>query len=168
MTSSHETFMAGLLPGHDVWPCAVDLDLLPRIDRLAGEDPDAARAWATVSGWSLPDRSSPEDVHSALRLYESSDPATFSTAMLLVYTAYYTHPIVLDLIEQRSGYPARPPQPVGHPVRFDGPDPIPASSGSAPLWRSDGTTRGSEIRSMQAEDPERIWTEEEIAAWPMS
>lgn len=168
MTATHETFMAGLLPGNDIWPCAADLDLTPHIERLLCEDPVAADAWAAVGGWALPDRGAPEDVQKALRQYESTDPESFASAMLLVYAAYYTHPRILDLIEGRSGYPARPPQPVGHPVQLDGPDPIPATAASAPLWRADGTTRGRQIRSMQSQDPERIWTEEEIAAWPMS
>lgn len=168
MTQTHGEFMAGLLPGSGVWPCAADVDLTMTIDRLIAQDADTAAAWAAVGTWELPPRRESERLQDALRSYERTQPETFAAAMLLVYSAYYSHPDILVIVEQQCGYPARPPQPMGHAVHTIAADPRPSTAGRPPLWREDGTDRGREIHRRQAEDPERIWTEEEIAAWPTS
>lgn len=159
--------MAGLLPGSDRWPAAVELDLSQGIARLLEEDELAARSWREISEWTLPSRSQPEELTVSLQEFERMSPEVFAQGLLLVYSAYYSHPSVLRLVEQTSGYPSRPPQPLGHQVLLAGPDPDPSSIGAMPKWRDDGTRRSAEVRAQQAQDPERIWTEEEIATWPM-
>ena len=165
MNPSQTSFVAGLLPGNDAWPCAGDLPLEAEINRLAAQDEASSLAWRTIAGWTLPDRSQAEDLHRELQGRQSEDPVTFQHGLLLVYSAYYSHPSVLALIEQRCGYAARPPQPQGHPVVLAGPDRLPSTVGAAPMWREDGTERARLVHEAQAADPEKIWTEEEIATW---
>ena len=56
----------------------------------------------------------------ALRALEAERPDAFAALVELVYVAYYTDPRVLAHLEAATGYPARPPQPHGHPLEpFD-------------------------------------------------
>lgn len=50
----------------------------------------------------------------ALRAVEAADPLAFAGLLNLAYNAYYTQEPVLRLIERRTGYAARPPQPLGY------------------------------------------------------
>ena len=49
-----------------------------------------------------------------LALLEQRDPAAFGALVNLTYNAYYTDPRVLERIEAKTGYAARPPQPEGY------------------------------------------------------
>jgi len=162
------SLLVGLLPGGDGWPCAADLDLEPAIAALAEALPQAEAALAALGERALPPRSDPDGLERALTELQASEPAVFGSLMTLAYGAYYAHPDVLAVIEDRCGYPARPPMPAGHPVRLDGPDPSPATAGTAPTWRSDGTDIADRVRDMQQADPQRIWTQEEISSWRTS
>lgn len=166
MTPSQRTFAAGLLPGNESWPCAADLDLDGEVDRLAASDERAQEAWVRIAAWSLPDRHRGGELHEALLARERDEPEVFAAGLLLVYSAYYSHPRILEVIEDRCGYVARPPQPQGHPISLPELDPTPSTAGSAPVWREDGTEQARIVREAQAHDPDRIWTEEEIATWP--
>ena len=168
MTPSQRAFVAGLLPGGGPWPCAADLDLDAEIGRLAATDDRGATAWAAIADLALPEPRDADALHAALTGLERDRPEVFGPALLLVYSAYYAHPAVLRVIEERCGYAARPPQPQGHPIVLAGPDPLPPTTGGAPQWREDGTAVAREVRARQAQDPARIWTEEEIATWPTS
>lgn len=167
MTPAQSIFAAGLLSGNDFWPCAADLELDEEIERLAAADDPASAAWDRIRSWSLPERDREAELHEALIGYQRDEPEVFQAGMLLVYSAYYSHPRVLEVIEARCGYAARPPQPQGHPISLPGLDPTPSTVGAAPLWREDGTERARMVREAQAHDPDRIWTEEEISTWPM-
>lgn len=167
MTPSHLAFAAGLLPGNENWPCAAKLDLGDEITRLSLMEHQADTAWDRIGNWSLPQVDHENELRDALIAYQLDEPETFQAGLLLVYSAYYSHPQVLAVIEQRSGYAARAPQPQGHPIDLPGLDPTPLTAGSAPLWREDGTQRARIVREAQALDPDRIWTEEEISTWPM-
>lgn len=166
--TSLPSLLAGLLPGGDGWPCAADLDLEVAIASLAEAVPQYDAALAVLSDLDLPPRSEPDALERALADLQAKDPATFGSLMMLAYGAYYAHPAVLLLVEARCGYPARPPMPAGHLVRLDGPDPVPATTGSSPTWRSDGTPIAERVRSMQQADPQRTWTQEEIWSWRTS
>jgi hypothetical protein len=50
----------------------------------------------------------------ALKTLEASEPDAFATLILYAYGAYYTDTRVRAVVEQRTGYPARPPQPEGY------------------------------------------------------
>lgn len=172
MTSSSvpglESILAGLLPGDGTWPNAADLDLAEEIIEQANRTPEQQAALHRLSHLDLPPRNDAAGLQQALEQLESAEPATFGTLLVLVYGTYYAHPQVLALIEERCGYPARPPMPVGHPIHLDRPDPLPATAGSPPMWRSDGTETAEQVRNMQSADPDRVWTIEEIRSWPTS
>lgn len=50
----------------------------------------------------------------ALQKQESRTPARFRCVLELAYCAYYAHPTVRATLALHTGYPARPPQPVGY------------------------------------------------------
>ena len=51
-----------------------------------------------------------------LRAVEAAHPAFFAALVNHAYRGYYTHPTVLQHLERTTGYPARPPQPLGHAI----------------------------------------------------
>jgi hypothetical protein len=51
-----------------------------------------------------------------LRAVEAAHPAFFAALVNHAYRGYYTHPTVLEHLERTTGYPARPPQPLGHSI----------------------------------------------------
>lgn len=163
-----ESILAGLLPGDGTWPNAADLDLAEEIIMLAQRVPEQQAALSRLRDLTLPPRSDTSGLQQALEQFEAAEPATFGALLVLAYGAYYAHPHVLALIEERCGYAARPPMPLGHSIQLDGPDPLPATAGGPPTWRSDGTLAAEQVRSMQAADPDRVWTDEEIRSWPTS
>lgn len=163
-----DSLLAGLLPGDGNWPNAADLDLEEEIIRLAQRVPERQAALSRLRDLNLPPRSETDSLQQALEQLESVEPATFGALLLLAYGAYYAHPSVLALIEERCGYAARPPMPLGHPIRLDRPDPLPATAGGPPTWRLDGTGAAEQVQIMQAADPDRVWTYEEIRSWPTS
>lgn len=149
-------FLAALLPGDAHWPAAdrLDLDLT-----AAAASPGPASALAAVAD--LP----ADDPVAALTALAGRDPATFGAFQVAVYGAYYSHPTVLGVIEERCGYPARAPQPTGHAVPLAGADPLPGCAGGAPRWRTDGTDIADRVLADQAADPDRVWTREDIEQW---
>lgn len=162
------SLLAGLLPGDGCWPCAADLGLEPAISSLAESSDAFAEALSLLAEAELPPRTEPDALERALTDLQARQPAAFGSLMLLVYGAYYAHPDVLAVVEERSGYPARPPMPSGHPVLLPGPDRTPATAGGAPSWRLDGTPTAARVWESQAADPHRVWTQEEIWSWPTS
>ena len=162
---SLQSLLAGLLPGNGSWPCAADLDLEPAIASLAASSDAYAEALHLLAEVELPPRTDPDALEQALTELQARQPAAFGSLMLLAYGAYYAHPAVLAVVEERSGYPARPPMPSGHPVLLAGPDRTPATAGGAPSWRLDGTPTAERVRELQAADPQRVWTQEEIWSW---
>lgn len=76
------------------------LDGLMRIDIAAGPEGFAALV--------------PLEQDATLARVEAEAPAFFAALVNHAYRGYYTHPTVLRALERRTGYPARPPQPLGH------------------------------------------------------
>ena len=104
-------------------PRILDL-LLPANGELPGAGalglavPVQAEALARPHLAELLDRRVPDEP--ALRALEAERPDAFAALVELVYVAYYTDPRVLAHLEAATGYPARPPQPHGHPLEpFD-------------------------------------------------
>lgn len=166
MNRSQLSFLAGILPGEDGWPCAADLDLGDAISERQSQEMSGPSVWNVIGELHLPEADEPDALHQALREVAANTPHIFSEALVLAYDAYYAHPAVRALIAQRCGYSDRTPQPLGRPVDLDGPDPQPRSRGTSPLWRSDGTVAANWVRQTQEDNPDRSWTEEEISAWP--
>jgi hypothetical protein len=104
-----------LLPGEGPWPSAGSLDLVaPVRGDVADLDALLARLPAEFSAGDQDAR------EQALRRIESAEPERFERLITAVYTAYYTQPRVRQVIEQETGYEARPPQPLGYSLEpFD-------------------------------------------------
>lgn len=45
---------------------------------------------------------------------EAADPARFAVVVTEAVSGYYIDPKVLGMVEAKTGFPARPPQPMGH------------------------------------------------------
>lgn len=111
-----------LLPGDASWPAAGMLGLSDRVAALAELDPthpdllgDALlELGADFAGIGFEDRTK------RLASLENDHPEPFGVLLLLCYNAYYTDLTVLKVVESRTGYEARPPQPLGyHMEPFD-------------------------------------------------
>jgi hypothetical protein len=101
-----------LLPGGDGFPPASAIGLA---DWLDGH-PDWAEAAQAVRA-ALPEgfaQADPLAREGMLRAVEAGDAVLFGRMLVGVYSGYYIHPAVRAVIETRSGYPARPPQPEGY------------------------------------------------------
>jgi hypothetical protein len=130
--------LESLLPGAGAWPGAPALGL----------EADAWRLAATVDGHvdtvrTTLDELGPEfasldasEREARLRALEAGDPARFAVLKLLAYDAYYTHPAVLAVLEQRCGYPARPPQPDGHELEPFDESRLHRQRQREPFWRT--------------------------------
>lgn len=111
--------LGALLPGNGEWPSASDTHVATFMSGRASESPDLARALAAVRDV-LPSDFASRDFDArtaALRDAETRLPDAFAQIVTEAYRGYYTDPRVLALIESKTRYPARPPQPLGRAVR---------------------------------------------------
>jgi hypothetical protein len=75
-----------------------------------------------------------------LRAVEAAHPAFFAALVNHAYRGYYTHPTVLQDLERATGYPARPPQPLGHAIEPWDEGLLARQRQRAPFWRrADGS-----------------------------
>jgi hypothetical protein len=70
-----------------------------------------------------------------LRAVEAAHPAFFAALVNHAYRGYYTHPTVLRHLERTTGYPARPPQPLGHAIEPWDEGLLARQRQRAPFWR---------------------------------
>jgi hypothetical protein len=66
---------------------------------------------------------------------EAASPAFFAALVHHAYRGYYTHPTVLRALERATGYPARPPQPLGHRIEPWDEKLLDRQRERAPFWR---------------------------------
>jgi hypothetical protein len=99
-----------LLPGDDQWPPARETHVATFV---SGGALDAVCDVLPPDFASLDIAARSE----ALRVAEARLPDAFAQLVTEAYRGYYTDPRVLALIERKTGYPARPPQPLGRTVR---------------------------------------------------
>jgi hypothetical protein len=123
MTSSTDSLLRALLstllPGNGEWPSAGETHVATFMAGRAGELPDVTRALAAVRDV-LPSDFADRDFDArtaALRDAETRLPDAFAQVVTEAYRGYYTDPRVLALVERKTRYPARPPQPLGRAVR---------------------------------------------------
>ena len=126
-----------LLPGDEWWPAAGALGLADRVMELAGLDAshpgmvgEALSALPSDFAALDPDARTRE-----VQGLESSQPALFGVLQLLAYNAYYTDARVLDVVEDRTGYEARPPQPLGYFLEPFDESLLENVKARAPFWR---------------------------------
>lgn len=87
---------------------------------------------ALPDGFARLDQTGRED---ALGSVADAEPAAVAAVVNLTYTAYYTDPTVLGLVERHTGYNAGPPQPSGYELPVFDPAVLSRTRRSAPIWR---------------------------------
>lgn len=129
-----------LIPGEEAtgWPAAGQMGLGTRfieLMRLLHRDGDQLlNSLFNALPKDFSDAAAETQVASIVSL-EKKYPAIFEATLKACYSAYYTHPKVRAIIETKTGYEARPPQPQGYPLEpFDESllDPVRARG---PIWR---------------------------------
>jgi hypothetical protein len=70
-----------------------------------------------------------------LRRVEAGHGAFFAALLNHAYRGYYTHPRVLQSLERATGYPARPPQPLGQAIEPWDEGLLEKQRRRAPFWR---------------------------------
>ena len=115
-----------LLPGGEGFPAASAIGLSDRIRA----NPRLSAAWDAV----LPHLDGRAD-DDGLREVEAAHPGLFGAAVVAAYSAYYTAPEVLAVIEAKTGYTASPPQPEGYRLAAFDPAMLAEPSSRAALWR---------------------------------
>jgi hypothetical protein len=133
--------MDTLLPGGAGFPSASEagasdwimteerllLPLRALADRLPPDFADMALPWRAET----------------LAAMEAASPALFSDAVVSSYSAYYTRPAVLAVVEAACGYKARAPQPGGYDVPPFDPDLLAIPRSRAASWRNPRTETGA-------------------------
>lgn len=108
--------LSSLLPGDGDWPSAAATGLPAWFGRRI----DASPALADAIGWLrtvLPTDfaiRAPSLREVDLKGCEAADPARFAVVVTEAVSGYYIDPAVLSVVEAKTGFPARPPQPMGH------------------------------------------------------
>ncbi|MBJ3775572.1 hypothetical protein [Acuticoccus mangrovi] len=132
------TVLDRLLPGDDElgWPSASDIELPRKALKLAAER-DATGALETLLAKLPGDFATLEEAGqvAALEALEGADPDGFATLILYAYGAYYTDAGVRCVVEARTGYPARPPQPKGYALPPFDESLLATVRQRAPFWR---------------------------------
>ena len=106
-----------LLPGDPEtgWPAAGKLGLAGKVRQMAVERGDNDRLVAILSALPPDFDDAPESAQiAALKALEADRPDEFDLLILYAYGAYYIDPRVRAIVEARTGYPNRPPQPEGY------------------------------------------------------
>jgi hypothetical protein len=102
--------VATILPGDGTFPSAADLPVAERVAELLRADAtDAA-----VMGEVLAPIAAGKEPAEVLRGLERTDRRALQRVLQLAYVAYYGDPAVRSLLDERHGYPDRPPQPLGY------------------------------------------------------
>jgi hypothetical protein len=125
-----------LLPANGPVPPAGALGCAAAIDATLGRDPALRRLFldglTEIEVRGLADSADPD---TTLREVEAASPTFFAALVNHAYRAYYTHPRVLQGLEETTGYPARPPQPLGHAMPPWDPDLLVKQRERPPFWR---------------------------------
>ena len=118
LTAALVAALETLLPGNDRFPSARAVGIADRLLTLQHLRPAVETALtrlpsdiATLSAG---------DKTATLQAWESNDPESFGAFLVAAYSAYYTHPTVLNAVQSATVYAARPPQPEGYALEpFD-------------------------------------------------
>ncbi len=104
MTDRLAALLATLIPGDADWPSGAIVAPVVAAD-LAGVE--AAVLAVLPADFAAGDEAAVHECEVAL-------PAPFERVVTALYIAYYTDPQVRRVLEARTGYEARPPQPLGY------------------------------------------------------
>ena len=116
--------LATLLPGEAPWPSGTIV-----ADTVVVTPEDLAALLAALpAGFKTGDEA-------ALKQIEQAQPALFDRVVNAAYLAYYANPEVRAVLEQVSGYEARPPQPLGYDLPPFDDSLLARQRRTAPFWR---------------------------------
>ena len=128
-----------LVPGDtDGWPAAGQHGLAPKMLELLETLSVYGHQQLAIFLSQLPENFpalSTEKQIEILKTIELSNPDSFETILKACYSAYYTDPEIRRILELKTGYEARPPQPLGYDMLpFDESllEPVRARG---PIWR---------------------------------
>lgn len=128
-----------LVPGDtDGWPAAGQHGLAPKMLELLETLSVDGRQQLAIFLSHLPENFpalSTEEQIEILKTIELSNSDSFETILKACYSAYYTDPEIRRILELKTGYEARPPQPLGYDMLpFDESllEPVRARG---PIWR---------------------------------
>jgi hypothetical protein len=157
-------FADTVLPGNLKWPKASEVLNFP-LHHLSSVE--ISSEILNLDIWNRLVSASPEFRQSIGSEIERDLSAVFQLLLPLIFSAYYSHPEVLSLIEAEHSYPARPPMPEGQTfISLASPPALPEVT--KPIWRKDGTETGEKVFALQATDPRKEWKLEEIMRWHTS
>jgi hypothetical protein len=159
-----QAFADTVLPGNSKWPKASEVLEFP-IPYIANVEflPEVL----SLEIWERLVDSSPESRQEICAELERDLASVFQTLLAMMFSAYYSNPTVLALIEAEHNYPARPPMPEGQTfLSLTKPPVLP--SVTTPLWRKDGTDTCEKVFELQTKDPKKEWNLEEIMTWHTS
>jgi hypothetical protein len=156
-----QAFADTVLPGSARWPKASEVITFP-IQYLEGfEIPEDGQELEILNQLLTADS---QARHKLCVELEKLQPSIFQTLLTRIFAAYYSNLKVLSLIEEKHSYPARPPMPIGQVfLKTEAPPVLPAAT--TPLWRKDGTKTAEKVYGLQAIEPRKDWTLEEIMTW---
>jgi hypothetical protein len=125
-----------LIPANAPFPSAADGDLPARVlEDIAAE---AAEGRVQILLAALPTDFVVQSTgarEALLAETETKFPAEFATVLRHVYNAYYSAPLVRDVLEDVDGYPARPPNYAGYELDPFNDASLAAQRQRAPFWR---------------------------------
>lgn len=128
-----------LIPGDaSGWPPAGQHGLTGRFQELLASLFEEADSYLATVLAGLPDdftALSADRQTACLAALESDQPDAFEAVLKACYAAYYTDPQIRQILEEKTGYEARPPQPEGYELPpFDESllEPVRARG---PIWR---------------------------------
>lgn len=128
-----------LIPGDDSgWPAAgqhgLTLRFLQLLEMLSNE---GLQQLATVTE-NLPKNFytlSRDSQTVYLSTVEKEQPAAFQAVLKAAYSAYYTDQTVRQILETKTGYEARPPQPHGYELQSFDEELLEPVRAKGPIWR---------------------------------
>ena len=105
-----------LLPGDDPWPSATALELERAVLARLAALPEVAAAIGTVLSTLADDAiaNGGADLEDALGAVERDNEEAFAALVFAAYASYYSDARVRRVMEDVTGYEARPPQPAGY------------------------------------------------------
>ena len=125
MTDRLAAVLATLIPGSAEWPSGATVAGMVAADLAGAEAPVLA---------ALPGDFAAGD-EEVLKAIEAANPAAFERVVTALYIAYYTDPAVRRVLEARTGYEARPPQPLGYELPPFDDTLLDRQRERAPFWR---------------------------------
>jgi len=111
-----DALLSTLLPGDGDWPPALKTCVPIWFGERALAEPGLGGAvdWLRRSLPADFATRSPAERAGNLKACEAADSARFAYVVSEAFNGYYIDPAVLAVVERKTGFPARPPQPAGH------------------------------------------------------